>query len=106
MINVLVVHRRPDLIPKYLKKMEIVSVHMTAYVANVLIRAYAVVGDIEKAREVFEGMADPAQGMAAMNNHAPFNPLESRPCGCGYTPFTREVSRFVGFALHSNLYAS
>ncbi|PBK65602.1 hypothetical protein ARMSODRAFT_960968 [Armillaria solidipes] len=91
MINVLVVHRRPDLIPKYLKKMEIVSVHMTAYVANVLIRAYAVVGDIEKAREVFEGMADPAQGMAAMNNHAPFNPLESRSVAVG-TPVYREPS--------------
>ncbi|KAK0455751.1 uncharacterized protein EV420DRAFT_1644531 [Desarmillaria tabescens] len=91
MINVLVVHRRPDLIPKYLKKMEIVNVHMTAYVANVLIRAYAVVGDIEKAREVFEGMADPAQGMAAMNNHAPFNPLDSRHVAVG-TPVYREPS--------------
>jgi len=45
-------------------------VHMTAYIANLLIRGYAAVGDIEQARIVFESLADPPVGVAAPNNHA------------------------------------
>lgn len=43
---------------------------MTAYIANLLIKGHALVDDIEAARAVFEALEDPAQGVAAPNNHA------------------------------------
>lgn len=70
-INVLVQHRRTDLIPTYIIQMNNAGVHMTAYIANFLIKGYAVVGELDKAREVFEGMIDPPEGVAASGNHAP-----------------------------------
>ena len=39
-------------------------------VYNTLIRAHAASGNIEKAREVFESLADPSSGVAATGNHA------------------------------------
>lgn len=71
MINVLVTHRRTDLMPQYIERLHTSGVHMTAYIANFLIKGYANMGDLVKAREVFESMADPAQGVAAPNNHLP-----------------------------------
>lgn len=35
-----------------------------------IIRAYTVTGDIEKARSIFEELADPPSGVAAAGNHA------------------------------------
>lgn len=37
---------------------------------NVVIKAYTVADNIEKAREVFESLADPAAGVAAAGNHS------------------------------------
>lgn len=71
MFNVIMVHKRPDLIPMYLEKMAAARVHMTAYVVNVVIRAFAVSGDIQQARDIFENLQDPPQGMAALYNHTP-----------------------------------
>ncbi|KAF8164793.1 hypothetical protein B0H34DRAFT_212843 [Crassisporium funariophilum] len=76
-INVIVAHRRTDLLPVYVNKMNEAGVHMTAYIANFLIKGYANVGDLDRAREIFESLSDPATGMAAPNNHAPHNPAES-----------------------------
>ncbi|KAF9530974.1 hypothetical protein CPB83DRAFT_849956 [Crepidotus variabilis] len=72
-INVLVAHKRVDLLPVYVEKMNQAGVHMTAYIANFLIKGYANVGDLERSREIFESLVDPPFGIAAPNNHAPHN---------------------------------
>lgn len=71
LINVLVTHRRMDLIPQYREWLSSHNVHMTAYIANLLIKGYAAVGDIGRAREIFEALVDPPEGVAAPNNHTP-----------------------------------
>jgi len=71
MINTLVAHKRTDLIPQYVTRMQEQGVKMTAYIANFLIRGYANVGNLEQARAVFENLADPPEGVAAPGNHAP-----------------------------------
>lgn len=73
-INVVVAHKRTDLIPVYISKMIESGVHMTAYIANFLIKGYANVGDMEQARTVFESLTDPPTGVAAPNNHVPHSP--------------------------------
>ncbi|EIM85452.1 uncharacterized protein STEHIDRAFT_80833 [Stereum hirsutum FP-91666 SS1] len=70
-INVLVTHRRTDLIPVYLDRLSKSGIHMTAYIVNILIKGHASAGDIVRAREAFESLADPPTGVAAANNHAP-----------------------------------
>ncbi|TFK64720.1 hypothetical protein BDN72DRAFT_254116 [Pluteus cervinus] len=72
--NVLVAHRRTDLLPEYVAKMGEAKVHMTAYVANVLIKGYSITGDLDQARGIFESLVDPPEGVAAPNNHAPHDP--------------------------------
>ncbi|CAA7269201.1 unnamed protein product [Cyclocybe aegerita] len=76
-INVIVAHKRTELIPDYVSKMSEAGVHMTAYIANFLIKGYANVGDMDQARAIFESLLDPPTGMAAPNNHASHNPTES-----------------------------
>ncbi|KAF9545343.1 hypothetical protein CPC08DRAFT_393028 [Agrocybe pediades] len=76
-INVIVAHKRTDLIPLYINKMNEAGVHMTAYIANFLIKGYANVNDMEQARAVFESLSDPPTGVAAPNNHAPHSPSSS-----------------------------
>ena len=71
MINALVAHKRTDLMPQYVDKMNEQGVKMTAYIVNFLIKGYANGGNLPKARAIFESLADPAQGMAAPGNHAP-----------------------------------
>lgn len=77
LINALVAHRRMDLMPEYISKMAAAGVHMTAYIANFLIKGYANVGDMEQARTMFESLTDPPTGVAAPNNHAPHNPSDA-----------------------------
>ncbi|KAJ7166477.1 hypothetical protein C8R43DRAFT_917900 [Mycena crocata] len=77
LINVFVAHRRTDLIPEYVALMNSEGVHMTAYIANFLIKGYADVGDMGQARAIFEGLVDPPSGVAAFNNHAPHEPSAS-----------------------------
>ncbi|KAF8075959.1 hypothetical protein FPV67DRAFT_1558550 [Lyophyllum atratum] len=91
MINALVAHRRTDLIPGYIAKMEGAGVHMTAYIGNFLIKGYAMVGDMEQARRIFEALEDPLEGMAAPNNHAPHEPSSS-PAVEQSAPVYREPS--------------
>ncbi|KZT20615.1 hypothetical protein NEOLEDRAFT_1158554 [Neolentinus lepideus HHB14362 ss-1] len=74
LINVFVTLRRTDLIPKYAKRLQDSNIHMTAYIANLIIKGYAAAGDIEQARAVFENLADPPEGVAAPNNHVPHSP--------------------------------
>ena len=76
-INVLVAHKRTELLPVYVSKMNEAGVHMTAYIANFLIKGYANVGDLDQARAIFESLRDPPSGMAAPNNHAPHYPAVS-----------------------------
>uniref|UniRef100_A0A8H8CLR2 Pentacotripeptide-repeat region of PRORP domain-containing protein n=1 Tax=Psilocybe cubensis TaxID=181762 RepID=A0A8H8CLR2_PSICU len=71
LINAIVAHKRTDLIPVYVSKMSESGVHMTAYIANFLIKGYANVNDMNQARAVFESLLDPPTGVAAPNNHAP-----------------------------------
>jgi pentatricopeptide repeat protein len=71
LINVFVTLRRADLIPKYIDRLRSSGIHMTAYIANLLIKGYAVTGDLEKARNVFESLVDPPKGVAATHNHTP-----------------------------------
>jgi len=78
MINVLVAHRRTDLIPEYVSRMHAAGVHMTAYIANFLIKGYSGVGDLEHARSIFESLVDPPEGIAAPNNHVPHEPAISQ----------------------------
>ncbi|KAJ7637034.1 hypothetical protein FB45DRAFT_1001907 [Roridomyces roridus] len=77
MINTFVAHRRTDLMPEYIALMHSEGVHMTAYIANFLIKGYADVGDMNSARSIFEGLVDPPSGIAAFNNHAPHEPATS-----------------------------
>ncbi|KAF9448164.1 hypothetical protein P691DRAFT_760170 [Macrolepiota fuliginosa MF-IS2] len=90
-INVLVSHRRMDLVPEYMSKMTTAGVHMTAYIANFLIKGYAIVGDLNKAREMFESLVDPPTGFAAPNNHAPHDPSTGSNVGW-MEPVYREPS--------------
>ncbi|TFK56292.1 hypothetical protein OE88DRAFT_1652965 [Heliocybe sulcata] len=69
LINVFVTLRRTDLIPQYVKRLHESEIHMTAYIANLIIKGYAAGGDIDSARTVFESLADPPEGVAAPNNH-------------------------------------
>jgi len=69
LVNVLVAHRRMDLTPGYVELMNENGIHMTAYVVNGLIKGYSAVGDIDRAREIFEGTVDPPVGVAGMHNH-------------------------------------
>jgi pentatricopeptide repeat protein len=91
-INVVVAHKRTELIPVYISKMTEAGVHMTAYVANFLIKGYALAGDIDQARSIFESLSDPPAGVAAPNNHAPHSPdLSSESEVSVMEPVYREV---------------
>jgi hypothetical protein len=98
MINVLVAHRRTDLIPEYVSKMHAANVHMTAYIANFLIKGYAIVGDLEHARSIFESLVDPPEGIAAPNNHLPHEPAISSTVD-HTAPVYREVNALSGFCI-------
>ncbi|EKM82144.1 hypothetical protein AGABI1DRAFT_105474 [Agaricus bisporus var. burnettii JB137-S8] len=91
LVNVFVSHRRTDLIPEYINKMIGLGIHMTAYIANFLIKGYAITGELEKAREIFESMVDPPMGVAAPNNHAPHTPNAGNAIG-SMEPVYREPS--------------
>lgn len=61
---VFVAHKRPDLVLTYLERFKASHMQMTAYVANVVIKALAASGDLEGARQMFESMEDPPVGFA------------------------------------------
>jgi len=100
-INVIVAHKRTELIPVYVSKMSEAGVHMTAYIANFLIKGYANVGDMNQAREIFESLQDPPTGIAAPNNHAPHNASWSVE-----VPIMEPVYREVGVLLAFDLVCS
>lgn len=95
LINVLVTRKRMDLTQKYLARLQETGVHMTAYIANLLIKGYAADGAIEQARAIFESLADPASGVAASGNHVPHDSTSTSstpPVSPGSVSY-REVSR-------------
>ncbi|KIM79469.1 hypothetical protein PILCRDRAFT_823366 [Piloderma croceum F 1598] len=92
LINVLVTHRRMDLVQSFLDRLRESGIHMTAYIANLLIKGHAAVGDIDQARSVFESLEDPPQGMAATSNHAPHSSSPSSPKTPATGPCHREPS--------------
>ena len=102
LINVFVTLRRTDLIPVYMDRFQSSGVHMTAYIANLLIKGYAVAGELEKARAVFAGLVDPPTGIAALNNHAPHE-LDATAPVHPHAPVYREVSFFRCERLHFNV---
>ncbi|TBU65179.1 hypothetical protein BD310DRAFT_1034793 [Dichomitus squalens] len=77
LINTLVTVRRMDLVPPYLERLQSSGVHMTAYIANLLIKGYASVNEIERSREIFESLQDPQEGVAAPHNHLPHQNKQS-----------------------------
>ena len=92
LINVFVTLRSIDLVPAYMQRLESSGVHMTAYIANLLIKGYAVAGDLERARQVFESLEDPKQGVAGSYNHA--SHVSSYSTGIN-APVYREVSHLI-----------
>lgn len=60
--NVILIHRRFDLLATYVERLAASGLQSTTYIQNVLIRALATEGNIEKARELFESMTDPPMG--------------------------------------------
>lgn len=94
--NVCVAHRRIDLMPQFVTKMSEVGVHMTAYIVNVMIKGFAALGDIDSARELFESLVDPPEGIAALHNHAPHEPSKM-PSVNPMEPVFREVEVFIDF---------
>lgn len=98
MLNVLVTNRRVDLIPMYLNRLRGSGIHMTAYIANFVIKGYAALGDMQRAREVFESLEDPPTGVAAAHNHASHEGESSTPIDPDL-PVYREVRRalFLSF---------
>lgn len=71
-LSVFAEHKRIDLIEEYINKRKSPGCELTAYVANVLIRAYSTLvpeTGLSKARMVFEEMRDPPMGVAAEGNH-------------------------------------
>jgi len=91
MINTLVAHRRTDLMPEYIAMMTAEGIHMTAYIANFLIKGYAAIGDMDQARAIFESLVDAPSGVAAVHNHAPHDPT-SPPVVDPMSPVYREPS--------------
>jgi pentatricopeptide repeat protein len=91
LINVFVTNKQMARAPSYMEKLKSSGVHMTAYIANLLIKGYAAIGDIEEARRIFESLLDPPSGVAASGNHVPHEgshqPMSSLP-----SPSYREVS--------------
>ncbi len=69
------------------------GVRPTAYVCNVLIAGYAKHGRIERAREVFEAMADSVTGVAAPNNHPALLTSSGHVKPASTTPNTDKVYR-------------
>jgi pentatricopeptide repeat protein len=72
LLGVFLEHKRMDLIEESIRGREEKGYELTAYVANVVIKAFAsLVPDVglERARQVFEKMQDPPMGMAAAGNH-------------------------------------
>jgi pentatricopeptide repeat protein len=92
LINVFNTVRRTDLISQYHAKLQECGVHMTAYIANVLIKGYSLNGDIDRARAVFESLLDPPEGVAAPNNHAPHDSEQAIPVPVD-APVYREARR-------------
>ena len=102
LINVFITLRRTDLIPVYMDRFQSSGVHMTAYIANLLIKGYAVAGELEKARSVFASLVDPPTGVAARNNHAPHE-LDAVAPVHPNAPVYREVSSSIGELLWYHL---
>ena len=67
MVNVLVAHKKHDLIEDYVNKMK----EQGANVARFLIKGYADARKLDQARAILEGQADPPSGVAAPGNHIP-----------------------------------
>lgn len=98
--NVFVTLRRPDLIAEYRAKIPELGIQMTAYIANLLIKGYAAAGDIEEARNIFESLADPPEGVAAPYNHTSHSDQSSPPSSQRHLPngtVYREVCRTIDF---------
>jgi pentatricopeptide repeat protein len=83
--------KRLDLVSQYLERMRESSVHMTAYIANVLIKGYTSIGQMDEARAIFDSLVDPPIGVAAPHNHV--TPSDSyAPAVPPDAPVYREVS--------------
>ncbi|KAH9814094.1 hypothetical protein DFH28DRAFT_1221970 [Melampsora americana] len=100
LFNVLLGLKRMDLISTYVERMRSGGVHMTAYVMNTLIKAHALSGDIQTARDLFESLIDPAPGQAAAFNHPISNGNEKIQAGY---PQQNGSQRLIG-KVHDPIY--
>lgn len=92
-LNVIVSLQRWELFEHFKQQLQDRGVHMTAYIANLLIKGYAAAGRMDAARSVFEGLVDPPEGVAAPNNHASSEQNGASPVS-PYEPVYREVCIF------------
>lgn len=92
LFNVLVTLRRTDLFDHYTEELPRFGVHMTAYIANLLIKGFAASGNMDRARAVFESLVDPPQGVAAPHNHGPREGEHSESGDLTNAPVYREPS--------------
>jgi pentatricopeptide repeat protein len=90
LLGALVANRRSDLLPQYIERIRASGTHITAYVANAMIRGHAAARDLDAARAVFEAMQDPPVGVAAPNNHS--SPKHPDSDMLGSAPSYREPS--------------
>jgi hypothetical protein len=106
LFNVLVTHRRSDLLSQYIARFEQSGIHMTAYIANLIIKGYALGGQLDHARTFFESLADPPEGVAAIGNHAPHSEEEQHIPAEG--PVYREVGCFAKsyVCINTNFFSS
>jgi hypothetical protein len=74
LLAVFVAHGQTERAAKLVEQMTAAKVGLTAYVANLLIRAHAASGTpdgLARARALFNTMRDPPTGLAAQGNHVP-----------------------------------
>ena len=57
------------MVEAYHDRMLSIGTHLTAYIYNILITAYAKFGEIARSRELFASMGDAVPGVSAPNNH-------------------------------------
>ena len=96
LINVFVVHHRADLLRESVANMKTSKIHMTPYVANLIIKGLSQTGDMAGARETFESLVDPPTGFAG-HVRAGGSPVDNVS---EVQPTYREVSKSTSFSLY------
>ncbi|CED84883.1 FOG: PPR repeat [Phaffia rhodozyma] len=101
LFNAVLMHKRFDVLEKYLDRMIANGAKTTTYIQNVLIKGFASENQIERARAIFERMQDPAMGMCFLAFHVFLIPslsgFEARPG----SPWILLIGTMIGIAANS-----